>query len=475
MKRFKGDGPAALALGLAALILYVITAAPSVATIFDDSLEFQVVLPTLGIAHPSGYPLYTLLGKLVTVLVPVRDAAGRLNLFSAVCAAAAVAMLFLVARRFAGSLPAALTAAAVFALSPTWWSQATIAEVYALNTLFVAVFIYCLVRWEEARLLFAASGPRRSDRWLWAASLTCGLGLAHHRMIALLLPAALIFIFWTDPLLLRQPKRWLAPVALGLAPFLLYVYLPIRGQVVSSLDGAYQPTLRGTIDWITARGYGISLTGNPFDIHRQWNDYLALFLGEIGLLTLIAALMGVYTAFTFQGRRAVFLLVATVTTVAFGVAYKVQDVAVFFLPSFMLLCIWAAIGLAPMFDRMAQGGTHAGGAVGVPLRVRPLLVFIWLAPVAAVMLFQPVQSAVQNWPELDRSHVWQVYDMGREMIDAAAPGGRIVGLGGEVTLVQYFRDVLGQRQDLTLTRADAEQDRLRGSGSCTWRRVNRFT
>ena len=361
MKRFKGDGPAALALGLAALILYVVTTAPSVATIFDDSLEFQVVLPTLGIAHPSGYPLYTLLGKLVTVLVPVRDAAGRLNLFSAVCAAAAVAMLFLVARRFAGSRPAALTAAAVFALSPTWWSQATIAEVYALNALFVAVFTYCLVRWEEARLFFAASSLRRSDRWLWAASLTCGLGLAHHRMIALLLPAALIFIFWTDPLLLRQPRRWLAPVALGLAPLLLYAYLPIRGQVVSSLDGAYQPTLSGTIDWITARGYGIFLTGNPFNIHRQWNDYLALFLGEIGLLTLIAALTGLYTAFTFQGRRAVFLLVATVTTVAFGVAYKVQDVAVFFLPSFMFLCIWAAIGLAPMFDRWPKGAHMRAG------------------------------------------------------------------------------------------------------------------
>ena len=77
----------ALAFFAASLILYAATAAPTVATVFDDSLEFHVVLPTLGIAHPSGYPLYTLLGKLFTALIPFRDPAGRANLLSALAAA----------------------------------------------------------------------------------------------------------------------------------------------------------------------------------------------------------------------------------------------------------------------------------------------------------------------------------------------------------------------------------------------------
>ena len=325
-------------------------------------------------------------------MIPFRDAAGRANLFSAVFAAAAVAVLFLVARRFAGSRPAALTAAAVFALSPTWWSQATIAEVYALHALFVGVFLYCLLRWEEARLLLGSAGAARADRWLWGAALTCGLGLAHHRMIALLLPAALVFIFWTDPALLRQPRRWLAPVAMGLAPLLLYLYLPLRGQSVTSLDGTYQPTLQGTIDWITARGYSVFLTGNPFDIHRRWNDYLAIFLNEIGALTLVLAILGLNGVFAFQGRRAVLLLLATLAQIAFGVAYKVQDVNVFFLPAFMFVCIWAAIGLAPMFDRMLHGAAHASWAVRVPQQLRPVLMLAWLLPVAAIVLFEPVRS-----------------------------------------------------------------------------------
>lgn len=460
MRRFKGDAPAALALGLGALILYTATTPPSVATLFDDSLEFQVVLPTLGIAHPSGYPLYTLLGKLATLLIPFRDAAGRLNLLSVGFAAAAVAVLFLVARRFAGSRPAAITATAVFALSPTWWSQATIAEVYALHMLFVTVFLYCLLRWEEGRLRLRADGPARGDRWLWAAALTCGLGLAHHRMIALLLPAALVFIFWTDPALLRQPRRWIAPVALGLAPLLLYLYLPIRGAAVSSLDGTYQPTLRGTIDWITARGYSIFLTGNPFDIHRRWNDYVAIFLQEIGGLSLVLALVGLNSGFAFLGRRAVLLLLATVAQIAFGVAYKVEDVNVFFIPAFMFVCIWAAMGLAPLFDRMVHGAAHVIHVLPTPKNLHRPLMLIWLLPVAAIALFEPVRNTVQTWPQRNRSGDWQVYDDGRLMVDAAAPDGRIVGLGGEVTLVRYFRDVLGERPDVQVTRADPEADRL---------------
>ena len=78
-----------------ALGLYVLTLAPTVATIFDDSLEFQLVTYLLGIAHPTGYPLYTLLGWLFTRL-PVGDVAFRVNLMSAVFGALTIAFVYLV-------------------------------------------------------------------------------------------------------------------------------------------------------------------------------------------------------------------------------------------------------------------------------------------------------------------------------------------------------------------------------------------
>lgn len=468
------DRVSGVLVAVAGFVLYGRTAAPSVATIFDDSLEFQVVLPSLGIAHPSGYPFYTLLGKLFTEVLPFRDPAGRANLLSATAAALAVGMLFVVARKIAGSRLAAVIAAAALALSPAWWSQATIAEVYALHGLLVTLFIYLLLRWEESSLasrnlrgayapgpgIFQPSPARRPDVWLAVAALVFGLGLAHHRMIALLLPAALVFVIWTEPALIRQPRRWLAPCLCGLAPLLLYFYLPVRGQVITSLDSTYQPTLKGTLDWVLARGYSVFLTGNPFGVARGLTDYLALLLDQMGALLLLAALLGVVGAWRYSARRATFLGLATLAQLLFAVSYKVQDVAVFFLPAFIFMALWAAWGLAPRFDAVARQAAHAASPLRLPAWLRPIYMAAWLLPVAFIVLFEPVRDAIRSFPQQDRSRSWQVYDYGRDAVTSIAAGGRVVGLLGETTLIRYFRDVLGQRADAEVVAADAETARL---------------
>ena len=226
--------------------------------------------------------------------------------------------------------------------------------------------------------------------------------MAHHRMIALMLPAALVFIFWTDPGLIRQPRRWCVPLLCALAPLLLYLYLPIRGRTVTSLDGTFVPTLAGTLNWVTARGYGIFLTGNPFGVQRGASTIIALFLDQMGALTMVAAIMGLVTAWKFSRRRYVFLLLATVSQVAFASAYKVQDVEVFFLPAFMLTAVWAAWGLAPMFDSLALHGINAARRLRPAPWVRSLIVAGWVASLAVVMLFEPVRSTLSDFPEQNR-------------------------------------------------------------------------
>ena len=391
-------------------------------------------------------------------------------------------MLYLLAQKVAGNRAAAATATALFALSPAWWSQATIAEVYALHGLFVVLFLYLLLRWEEARsqetgVRGQGSGvrgqgvrdrlpassfqlPASSDRWLAAAALVFGLGMTHHRMIALMLPAALVFIFWTDPGLIRQPRRWVAPLLCAFIPLLLYLYLPIRGQTVTSLDGTFVPTLAGTLDWITARGYSIFLTGNPFGVERNASSIIALFLDQLGVLTIAAAIMGLVTAWKFSRRRYVFLLLATISQVAFASAYKVQDVEVFFLPAFMLTAVWAAWGLAPLFDGLALRGMNAARRLRPSPWLRSLIVFGWVISLAVVMLFEPVRNTLAAFPEQNRRTNWGVYDLGADMLASVAPGGQVIGLLGETTLVRYFRDVLGQRPDVEVVAADAEAARF---------------
>ena len=83
-------------LGLLLFTLYAIGASRTIYV--GDSGELVAAVATLGIPHPTGYPLYVLLGKLWTLLVPIGSIAFRMSLMSAACAGAAAGGLYALAR-----------------------------------------------------------------------------------------------------------------------------------------------------------------------------------------------------------------------------------------------------------------------------------------------------------------------------------------------------------------------------------------
>jgi len=232
----------------------------------------------------------------------------------------------------------------------------------------------------------------------------------------------------------------------ALAPLLLYLYLPMRGRVIGSLDGTFTPTVQGTLDWILARGYSVFLTGNPFGVSRDLETYLGLFLNQFGVLLNLVALVGLATAWRYDARRYLLLLLATVAQIAFGAAYKVQDIAVFFIPAFMCIALWSALGIASLLRWIRK-------------RLTPYSLLLTLT-LSVLLLAQPTVTAVRGFSHQDRSQTWDVYDYGADMLTNVAPDGEVVGLLGETTLLRYFRDVLGQRPDISVTPADAEATRF---------------
>src|SRR5215210_6603548 len=101
------------------LALYVRTAAPSVLS--GDSAEFQMAAPLLGVPHPTTYPLYVLLGKLATLVIPFGDLAWRVTIVSSICAALAVALFYAMIRRLIAAGPALIGALAL-GLAPGLWN-----------------------------------------------------------------------------------------------------------------------------------------------------------------------------------------------------------------------------------------------------------------------------------------------------------------------------------------------------------------
>jgi uncharacterized membrane protein len=111
----------AAAVAVACVAVYTWTLYPSVPG--GDAGELVAVAARLEVAHPPGYPLYTVLAKLVT-LVPIRSVAWRVNLFSALCDAAAAGVIAATVVAASGSATAGAVAGALFAFSPIVWTYA---------------------------------------------------------------------------------------------------------------------------------------------------------------------------------------------------------------------------------------------------------------------------------------------------------------------------------------------------------------
>ena len=160
--------------------------------------------------HPTTYPLYVLLGKLATLVIPFGDLAWRVTLVSSVCAALAVGLFFGIARRLTASAPAALVGALALGLAPGLWNAATMAEVYALMMALLVALLYLIVTDEGRR----TTDDGRSDRPTtnpatpmtphphlpipYLAAFIGGLGFAHHGLFVIAgMPILAAYLLWS--------------------------------------------------------------------------------------------------------------------------------------------------------------------------------------------------------------------------------------------------------------------------------------
>jgi hypothetical protein len=366
------------------LALYIRTAAPSV--LAGDSAELQMAAPLLGVPHPTTYPLYTLLGKLATLLIPLGDPARRVTLVSVAAGALAVVLLGALARRISGSLPAGLLAALALGLAPGLWNAATIAEVYALLAALLAAQALLLTseagvpQTPSAAALPDAARPEPAPfRVAPLAALAGGLGATHHGLFLLtglpLLALAVSADLWRArglglAALLRRAGLLGLAFGLGMLPLL---YPLIQYARLGPFDGTDYGLPRHYF-WGAPRSWGEALrllgggalSGGALRppgladalatlrmvVGRLWFEFgpLGCALGPLGCLALLR-----------RDRRAgLGALSVSLGTLCFLVLLSaaVQDAPVFTLPLLLPWALWVGVGgLA-----LAQYLTGAGRA-----------------------------------------------------------------------------------------------------------------
>ncbi len=334
---------------------------------YRDSGEMAVVARTLGVAHPPGYPLYALLGKMADHL-PLGNAAYRLNLLSALCAALAGAVLFFLLGG-AGNMPVSLAGPALWAGSPVFRELAAVSEMYAPALLGLALVLL----W--ARRCAAGAPPRWWALLFFAAGLGTGL-----RTDFVLLAPALAFLLW---------RRWpgvralLAAGLLGLAGVSVFLFLPLRSaqqpwvdwnnpEVLSNLMGSLlRRSHGGTLD-LLSKSYGagenfLSQAGLFFQNTARAFTWAGLPLALIGLRKMwkeSPAYLG-FLALVFLVFGPVFLFLANLPPNPHAVAI----VEAHYLVPQLAALLFAAWGLTALTEKSKGAGGRLAWGLALGLLV----------------------------------------------------------------------------------------------------------
>ena len=422
----------ALAVAIAAFALFALTMSRVVT--FEDAGLFDSVCATNGIAHPPGYPLFTLMCVPLFHL-PLEPAIIG-NAMSALFGALTCGLLVLVLESLGLARTIAIVGGLLLAVSRTFWSQAIIVEVYTLNTLIFLVTLWLCIRFYQA--------PDR--RLAWLICLTFSLGMANHwPLMVLAFPGLAVICLarldwiraqWTDP------RFWgfvVLAVAAGIAPYasllLHHPGISFSGPITS---------LSGLWDYFMRKAYTGVDQQSGANIIDKWR-YFLWFVREVprefGTIALLFALAGIVVAPRRFGRPVaaglvvIFLANSVGLILLLGFEYGYTFQAIFRpypLESWICLAIWSATGLAWLYEQLSRTSRLA-------------------APIASITGGVVVLIAlVLNYPFNNRASDNLAADYANVVLETLPPGANIVTSSDDDTFpLAYLRYVKQVRDDVT--------------------------
>lgn len=424
--------PLTLAVSLGAI--YLATIAPGLSWANDgaDGGDFISAAATGGIAHPTGYPLYLLIARPFQ-FIPLGSLAFRTNLLSALAAVLAACLIYAILVHAPGS-PAAgnwlagMSAGYALGISPVFWSQAVITEVYTLHTALVALSLLVSV-WQPG----STAAQNRLSR---LRGLIPGLAVGNHLTAVFLIPGALLSGAWTghgkpDWRALGRILLWLA------AGLLIYLALPLRalsGPVINWGNPLNWPNFSWLVsgslyqrNLLEFSGAQILERGQAWAfLMRQQFEIPGLALGFLGLV------------YFFKPNRLYFITLANAVIFSlFAILYSTSDSYVYLLPVFVSFALWMGLGLAGLLDLAGKYKPAAEWAGAVVL-------LAWFALLA-----------VNRWPLVDASHDLRADQFGTQVMREAPPNALLFVESDRASFaLWYYHFALGQRPDLTVIVTD---------------------
>ena len=416
--------------------VYVLTAAPGVT--FTDSGELAGVCVTLGIAHPTGYPLFVLLGHLWTFLPLPYSFIYSLNLFVGMLTALSSVVFFrvllLIFNYFETKekrkkinpnslMLIGFASAMTYSYATTIWAQGVALEVYSLQLLVFNLIIHEIFK--------ASSKKENSEMHYFVGVLFIGLGFSNHMTTLLVLPAV-IFLFFKNP----GEKPELAPNKFALLLMLiiplfvglsLYLYLPLRAAINPEFNwGWVSRSWDKFIYHVQGKQYQIWMFSDSSYILINLKKFINLVPYQLGWIGIVPFLYGLYRSFKLSGSMFIFLLLLIVSCLVYSLNYSIHDIDSYFSLAFIAILIFMAIGIYGL----AQ------------------INYKYVALFFAI----PVISLVMNYSANNRSDEYLVPEYTKNLVDNLDSNAVIISSQWDYwcSAFWYYQRVEGYRSDVTL-------------------------
>lgn len=311
---------------------------------FWDTGIFQSAAPTLGLTHPTGYPLYMILGWIAVTVVPVGDAAFRMNLLGAVAAAVGVGALYLLIRWIGATAVPAAIGALTFGLSQVFWRTAVRADPHPLHVLLAIIVILMALEWRRGGY---------NGRWLAATAFVCGLALGNHLLMAILAPALGLYVLACQPRILAQIRRMVGPAVALAVGAAVYLYVPIRAATNPPIHHDYMPTTWDAFwRYVLGRDFGGSMGFLSLDGPGRALDKIPEFVASLATGThpaiagglLLLAGIGFIGLLRTDWRTGLLLGLGGGLTLYAALTYANGDIERYYFVPLAILVAFAALG-----------------------------------------------------------------------------------------------------------------------------------
>jgi hypothetical protein len=437
----------------------------------DDSPETVASCIGLGIQHPPSYPLFTLCGRLASLL-PLGNPAWRLNLLAAFFGALAAALLCRIIEVWSKRLLAGLFGGLLLGLSPTFWSQCIAAKggIYSFQILLLALLLLSLSLWAqdmESRLQRSQSSRLRlfQSPYFLLSAYVLALGFGNHwETQALFVPPALIWVFfWLRPLQLDsklpsgrglyQPL-WKAALLVA-AALSVYLLLPLRAALHPVMNWGVPDTWK-QFTWVVFRQEYLDIEvgfvkavksailgqGTWADVAANWPTVREqglrvlshlLYPCDLGFATAALAVIGLRLLWRQRRLKELGFCLSLLFFFSFVVTFYFQlkpemiwIMDVFLLPAYFIEALLAGLAIAAILDRIP-----------------------WQR--AAALLLPLLAIALLAWrgPTIDQSQHFWAWDYGNNFLLSLKPNAIVFAEGDFNTMpVYYLQHVLGKRPDV---------------------------